>query len=228
MLPIGRDQRGRHQHNHRADRRRADRPAAADPVRQCRAAHLPLADQSFRQRAGRAGAAAGAGAARRRGSCGPDLQRGGCARRTCREQTLGVSLSRRAKPAIRRGWRRSTMRRRCSACAARRRPDAADHRDRRLAQRLRRRAEIRRPAGARSRRGRLRHCLGLARGIDQAAHRASVASGTVAVLAGGHDRIYPPEHEDLLAAIIAARGLRFPKCRSATCRAPAIFRGATG
>jgi DNA processing protein len=39
-------------------------------------------------------------------------------------------------------------------------------------------------------------CSGLARGIDQAAHRASIDSGTVAVLAGGHDRIYPPEHED--------------------------------
>ena len=47
---------------------------------------------------------------------------------------------------------------------------------------------------------------GLARGIDQAAHRASVASGTVAVLAGGHDRIYPSEHEDLLAAILDANG----------------------
>jgi DNA processing protein len=46
---------------------------------------------------------------------------------------------------------------------------------------------------------------GLARGIDQSAHRASIASGTVAVLAGGHDRIYPREHEDLLAAIIAAQ-----------------------
>ncbi|MCA6122721.1 DNA-processing protein DprA [Bradyrhizobium sp. WSM 1704] len=43
---------------------------------------------------------------------------------------------------------------------------------------------------------------GLARGIDQAAHRATVASGTVAVLAGGHDKIYPPEHEDLLAALL--------------------------
>lgn len=43
---------------------------------------------------------------------------------------------------------------------------------------------------------------GLARGIDQAAHRATVASGTVAVLAGGHDRIYPPEHADLLAALL--------------------------
>jgi DNA processing protein len=44
---------------------------------------------------------------------------------------------------------------------------------------------------------------GLARGIDQAAHRASLAGGTVAVLAGGHDRIYPPEHEDLLANLLA-------------------------
>lgn len=47
---------------------------------------------------------------------------------------------------------------------------------------------------------------GLARGIDQAAHRASLASGTIAVLAGGHDCIYPPEHESLLAAILDANG----------------------
>ncbi|MGA9090181.1 MAG: DNA-processing protein DprA [Bradyrhizobium sp.] len=45
---------------------------------------------------------------------------------------------------------------------------------------------------------------GLARGIDQSAHRASVAGGTVAMLAGGHDKVYPPEHEDLLAAIVAS------------------------
>ena len=37
---------------------------------------------------------------------------------------------------------------------------------------------------------------GLARGIDAAAHRASLATGTIAVLAGGHDRIYPAEHID--------------------------------
>jgi len=47
---------------------------------------------------------------------------------------------------------------------------------------------------------------GLARGIDQAAHRATIASGTVAVLAGGHDRIYPAEHADLLAALLDQGG----------------------
>lgn len=44
---------------------------------------------------------------------------------------------------------------------------------------------------------------GLARGIDAAAHRATLRSGTVAVLAGGHDRIYPPEHVPLLDGILA-------------------------
>ena len=43
---------------------------------------------------------------------------------------------------------------------------------------------------------------GLARGIDAAAHRASLATGTVAVLAGGHDHIYPEQHIDLLDAIL--------------------------
>ena len=47
---------------------------------------------------------------------------------------------------------------------------------------------------------------GLARGIDQAAHRATIESGTVAVLAGGHDRIYPPEHAGLLAALLDQGG----------------------
>jgi DNA processing protein len=45
---------------------------------------------------------------------------------------------------------------------------------------------------------------GLARGIDAAAHRASVATGTIAVLAGGHDRIYPEEHGPLLDQILSA------------------------
>jgi DNA processing protein len=45
---------------------------------------------------------------------------------------------------------------------------------------------------------------GLARGIDAAAHRASLATGTIAVLAGGHNRIYPPEHVELAGAILTA------------------------
>ena len=43
---------------------------------------------------------------------------------------------------------------------------------------------------------------GLARGIDAAAHRASRLTSTIAVLAGGHDRIYPPEHDELLNSIL--------------------------
>jgi DNA processing protein len=65
---------------------------------------------------------------------------------------------------------------------------------------------------------------GLARGIDAAAHEAAMASGTVAVLAGGIDQVYPPEHESLHAQIAAegclvtelppgfkARGNDFPR-----------------
>jgi DNA processing protein len=46
---------------------------------------------------------------------------------------------------------------------------------------------------------------GLARGIDGAAHDASLTTGTIAVVAGGVDVIYPPEH-DALTAAIAERG----------------------
>ncbi len=43
---------------------------------------------------------------------------------------------------------------------------------------------------------------GLARGIDAAAHEAALKSGTLAVLAGGINNLYPPEHDRLLAAIL--------------------------
>ncbi len=47
---------------------------------------------------------------------------------------------------------------------------------------------------------------GLARGIDTRAHRASLPTGTVAVLAGGHDRVYPSENVPLLDRILAEEG----------------------
>src|SRR5262249_34140690 len=43
---------------------------------------------------------------------------------------------------------------------------------------------------------------GLARGIDAGAHRASLATGTIAALAGGLDQIYPPEHAGLAESIV--------------------------
>jgi DNA processing protein len=46
---------------------------------------------------------------------------------------------------------------------------------------------------------------GLARGVDGEAHAAAMATGTLAVLAGGIDQVYPPEHARLYDEI-AARG----------------------
>jgi DNA processing protein len=43
---------------------------------------------------------------------------------------------------------------------------------------------------------------GLARGIDGAAHRAALPFATCAVLPGGLDAIYPPEHKSLAAEIL--------------------------
>ncbi len=47
---------------------------------------------------------------------------------------------------------------------------------------------------------------GLARGIDTAAHKSSLTNGTIAVIAGGIDNIYPPENENLFKEI-AENGL---------------------
>ncbi|MEM7444091.1 MAG: DNA-processing protein DprA [Pseudomonadota bacterium] len=56
---------------------------------------------------------------------------------------------------------------------------------------------------------------GLARGIDGAAHRGALATGTIACVAGGIDIIYPPEHGDLQAAI-AERGVVVTECPPGT------------
>ena len=42
---------------------------------------------------------------------------------------------------------------------------------------------------------------GMARGIDAAAHQASLSTGTIAVMAGGLDHPYPPENLELFTAI---------------------------
>lgn len=52
---------------------------------------------------------------------------------------------------------------------------------------------------------------GLARGIDGAAHRAALPSGTCAVLPGGLNVIYPPEHAGL-AADITQNGALISEC----------------
>jgi DNA processing protein len=53
----------------------------------------------------------------------------------------------------------------------------------------------------RSRARRLVITSGLARGIDTAAHLAALPRGTIAVLAGGIDNVYPPENEELHRSI---------------------------
>ena len=49
---------------------------------------------------------------------------------------------------------------------------------------------------------------GLARGIDAVAHRTAIEGGgrTIAVMASGIDKIYPPEHRDLAREIVAGHG----------------------
>lgn len=49
---------------------------------------------------------------------------------------------------------------------------------------------------------------GLARGIDAVAHRTAVEEGgrTIAVMASGIDKVYPPEHRDLAHAIVDGHG----------------------
>lgn len=56
---------------------------------------------------------------------------------------------------------------------------------------------------------------GHARGIDTAAHQGALPTGTVAVLAGGMDIVYPPENAELQAGI-AERGVLMTECMPGT------------
>ncbi|HKR86658.1 MAG TPA: DNA-processing protein DprA, partial [Phenylobacterium sp.] len=61
---------------------------------------------------------------------------------------------------------------------------------------------------------------GMARGIDGAAHEGALPTGTVAVLGGGVDDVYPPDHADLYARLVE-RGCvvsESPPGRTATAR----------
>ena len=61
---------------------------------------------------------------------------------------------------------------------------------------------------------------GMARGVDGAAHEGSLRTGAVAVLAGGVDDVYPPDHADLYARLVE-RGCvvsESPPGRTATAR----------
>ena len=61
---------------------------------------------------------------------------------------------------------------------------------------------------------------GMARGIDGAAHEGSLPTGTVAVLGGGVDDIYPPDHAALYGRIVEAGCIvsESPPGRGATAR----------
>ena len=63
---------------------------------------------------------------------------------------------------------------------------------------------------------------GMARGIDAAAHRGAMATGTVWVIAGGIDIIYPPENRALFKQIVD-EGLLLAEMRSRTAPTPRYF-----
>jgi DNA processing protein len=65
---------------------------------------------------------------------------------------------------------------------------------------------------------------GLARGVDSAAHRGALDTGhTVAVLGSGPDRIYPPEHDRLVAEIIEGGGAVMSEYSPGTAPLPCFF-----
>jgi len=117
-----------------------------------------------------------------------------------------------------------------SACAATRCDDAADDRDRRSRNASAAGLSFAGVAGAQTcRTPAFVVTSGLAAASIRRRHRVlDRGPATVAVLAGGHDRIYPPEHTDLLHDLIVAGRLRSRKCHPATWRVPMIFQGATG
>ena len=207
------------------------RLAAADPHRECRADHLPRAAAAVRQRAGGARGAAGPGPPRRPQRAAAGLPgRAGGAGAECRRPHRRPACCRPTTPTIRRRWPRSRTRRRSSTCVG----DVAllaapGRRHRRRAQRLGQRP----PAGAATSPGSSARpgswsSPASPAASTRAAHRGALDSGTVAVVAGGVDIVYPPEQRGAAAARSRGAARSSPSCRSAPSRRPAISRAATG
>ncbi len=211
-------------------RRPAARLAAAHPQRKCRAAHLPHAAQSLRQRRARRSRPCPIlpGAAARRGRCGSARARkpSASSRRRARLGVAFVALGEADYPA--QLARPSTTPRRCSRCAASRgaaiSPMVAMVGSRNAsAAGVKFAEQLARDLGAAG----FVVVSGLARGIDAAAHRASLATGD------GRGARRRPRPRLSARARAAGGGAdrrpapRCPKCRSAGSRAAAIFRAAT-
>jgi hypothetical protein len=149
------------------------------------------------------------------GACGSREPRGGPRRHRRARLPAGVGASRRAPAApLRQGQARS-----------RRHPNRV-HRGR--PQRLCRGTEIHQGPRHRPRNRRFRHRLGSCPRYRCRSPSCRAERGTIAVLAGGIDIVYPPENEELQRAI----GERGPPHQRAlppaSLRAPRIFRAATG
>ena len=63
---------------------------------------------------------------------------------------------------------------------------------------------------------------GMARGIDTAAHRGALQTGTIGVVAGGIDMVYPPENADLFDEV-AEKGLLLAEMPPGTQPTPRYF-----
>ena len=198
--------------------------------RKRRAGHLSRADQSLRRRRGGARGSTGAVAARRPAAADPDLPARPGRGRACRAPPR--SAPRRcspSSPAIRRCWPQLDAPPPLLYVKGRHRASQpADDRHRRLAQCLGRRAEARpRPSPPDS----VAPASWSPRGWPAASTpppmQAAMATGTVAVLAGGIDIIYPPEHAALQRADRRATAASSARCRRASSRAARTFRAAT-
>src|SRR5215831_8239682 len=194
---VGHDRRCR---TERPQRRRTPRLAAPDPDRKRRADRFPPPAAMLRQRPRRARRLAAAGAPRRPHASAEAEREMEALHR------LGARLVGRSEPAYPVPLAAiedappllcvlgdiSLLNRRTVAVVGAR---AASANGRRLAE------DIARDLGAAG----FAIASGLARGIDAAAHRGSLATGTIAVVAGGIDVVYPPEHDELYRAV-AERG----------------------